>query len=100
MVMDMFPVQVGGNHHLKPVPPQPMGQFHPDFMGLFRRDLPRGEGLIAMKGDNAALFPKLPLHHHHLLPGDFRGAVHAADIPLFFGFVVLGGVIHHVPQPL
>ena len=53
-----------------------------------------------MKSNNAALFPKLSFHHHHLIPGDFRGAVHAADIPLFLGFIVLGGVVHHISQIL
>ena len=100
MVMDMFSVQVGGNHHLKPVPPQPMGPLHPNFMGLLRRHLPRGERLITVEGSNAAFFAKLPLHHHHLIPGNLRGTVQAADKPLFFSFVILGGVVHHVSQPL
>ena len=53
-----------------------------------------------MECNDTALFAKLPLHHHHLVPGNFRGTVDTADVPLFFGFVVLGGIVHHISQPL
>lgn len=85
---------------MKPIPPQPPGQFHADLMGLLRRDLAGSEGLVAVVGDNPALLALLLFHHLHFIPGDLRGAVDTADIVLPLRLVVLGGVVHYVPEAL
>ena len=68
-------VQMGGNHHLVPVTPQPLGQLHTDPMGNFRSSFTRGKGLIPMVGNSAILFAEPLFDCHHFHPGCCRVAV-------------------------
>ena len=49
MVVQDAGVQMGGDYHLKAVAPESVCQLHADLMCLFRGDLPRLEGLVAME---------------------------------------------------
>ena len=69
-------------------------------MGLLRRDLAGSEGLVAVVGDNPALLAVLLFHHLHFIPGNLRGTVDTTDIVLPLRLVVLGGVVHYVPEAL
>lgn len=61
MIMNVFPVKVGSDYHLKPVTPQLLSQVHADLMGLFRGDLTWSKRLVTVERDNTALLAKLPL---------------------------------------
>lgn len=93
-------IKVGGNHHFKAVAPKLFCQLHADGVGGFRGGLPRREGLVAVKGQDAVLFLILPLSAAHLPAGGGRVAVEAGHKELFFGFDILLGIIQHLAQAL
>ena len=93
-------VQVGGYQHLKAVSPYPLGQFHPDGVALLRRDFAGAETLVGVKGHRAPGLVELLLGQFHLLTGNLRHTVDAADKQLAFpgGLSIVGSILQHVAQ--
>ena len=71
-------IQMGGNHHLKPITPQFVCKLDSDLMGLLRCNFTGSKGLIGVIGNNAAGFPVLPFYILHLLPCRSRFTVDSA----------------------
>ena len=95
-----FLVQMGGHQHLEAVAPEFIGKLHTDLMGLLRRDLSGGEGLIAVEGHCAAGFSELLLRGGHDLLGGVRGAVDAGDQTAKVGLSVLGHILEGRAQQI
>lgn len=96
MIMQVRPVQVCGDDHLKPVSPQPSGQCNAQCVGLLRRDLSQRKCLDGVDALDAALFVPLPLSGNHLRSGGCLQTVDTADKALF-RFVLPQGIAQ---QPL
>ena len=76
MIMQVRPVQMGGNHHLIPSTQKTLRQFHTDGVSLLRRHLAGAEGLDHMiaLADTILLAPA-PRRLYHVLVGGVPAAV-------------------------
>lgn len=119
VVVQAVSVHVGGHQHLESSAPHLPGQLHPDGVALFRGYLAGLETLIGVHRHHALGLTELPLHRPHIRPGGFGAAVDARHqmrafrqgglgvVPgvvqrlgqgTVFGFLRVGGIVHHPAQ--
>ena len=95
VVVQVIPVQVGGNDHLEPVSPEFTRKLHSDLVGLFRRHLSGCEGLVGVESHGAVGLAKVPLDGVHLQPGHIRGTVDAGDKLPLIGLISPPHIVQH-----
>ena len=84
VIVQMPTIQVGGNHHLKPLTPEFIRKLHTDLMGLIRRHLPRRKRLVGVICNAPASLSKVLFDGIHLCCRRVR----EAGQPGYIGFCV------------
>ena len=96
MIMQVRPVQMGGNHHLIPSTQKTLRQFHTDGVSLLRRHLAGTEGLDHMVAfaDTVLLAPA-PHRLHHVLIGGVPATVDSCLKAYTLRLATIQRVVYH-----
>ena len=89
MIVQIVCIQVCGDKDLIVLAPHPFRRFDPDRMTLLGCQLIRLERLIPMIRNNLAALAVFLLDRHHLFVGKCRGTIHAGNVFLFIGLVIV-----------
>ena len=101
VVMQVLPVQMGGDQHLIVLAPQLPRQLQAELMALPGRHLAGKKALIGVIGRIAALLAELLFDRDHLLIGTLRVAVDAGDkahVLVADSFLLAAGVVKRLPE--
>ena len=98
VIVDGVCVQVGGDDHLILVTPHTPGCFNSNLMRLLRRDLSGLKALKPVIGHVRSPETEAPLNGYHFFIGSVLGAVHAGDIHLAVGLVIVCHILQRLGQ--
>ena len=100
MIVQIIRIQVCGDKDLVVLTPHPPCRLDPDRMTFLRRQLVRPERLIAVIGDHLAALTVFSFDRHHLFVGKCRGTIHAGNVFLFIGLVIVLRISERLIQVL
>ena len=100
MIVQIIRIQVCGDKDLVVLTPHPPCGLDPDRVTLLRRQLVRFERLIPVIRNNLAALTVFLLDRHHLFVGKCRGTIHAGNVFLLVGLVIVLRISERLIQVL
>ena len=92
----MICIQVGSNHHFKPIAPKFLSKSNTDFMSRICLHFTGFERLITMIAGATTRFTELLFCAHKTVFGIRWDAIYAGNIMALFGFYLVCSIFHYI----